>query len=329
MSTTTFTALPTANTIDGSADFLAIDTASLATTQRINRNTLLGISGSPVGTSDSQTLSNKVLGNTSTITLKDTLFTLQDDGDVTKQAKFQLSGITTATTRTYTLPNASSTLADIATAQTFTNKTLTGPVITGGSIDNSTITVDSISGHTTPTIVTVGGVQMNNGTIGTSGAVVTASIAAGAVVPNSLVASSGSGWSWQSFTPTWTNLAVGNAVQTFYYTQIGKTILFEGQIILGTTSAVATTPIFTLPVNTSSRYDTSHTNIFGNAWMEAGGSNFIGLIVLNGASGANKCALSAQGVASTYLIPETVTATVPGTWASGNTIILNGSYQVD
>lgn len=169
MDDTTITALPTAATIDATQDWLAIDTTSLLTTQKINRNTFLEITGSPVGTTDTQAITNKTVGNTNTVTLKDTLFTLQDDGDTTKQAKFQLSGITTATTRTYTLPNASSTLADIATAQTFTNKTLTSPVVNGGSIDNSTITVDSIAGHTTPTTGSVYGVSVTSGTIGTAG----------------------------------------------------------------------------------------------------------------------------------------------------------------
>lgn len=66
-----------------------------------------------------ESLTNKTLDNTNTVTLKDTLFTIQDDGDTSKQARFQLSGITTATTRTYTLPNTSDTLAVLATAQTF------------------------------------------------------------------------------------------------------------------------------------------------------------------------------------------------------------------
>lgn len=59
----------------------------------------------------SEALTNKTIGNTNAVTLKDTLFTLQDDSDTSKQAQFQLSSITTANTRTYTLQDASSTLA--------------------------------------------------------------------------------------------------------------------------------------------------------------------------------------------------------------------------
>lgn len=170
MAQTTITALPLAFGIDATTDWLAIDRTSLGVTQRINRNTYLGITGSPVGTSDSQSIGNKTIGVSNTVTLLDTLFTLADNADPTKLAQFQLSGITTSTTRTYTLPNASSTLADISTAQTFTNKTLTSPVITGGSIDNSTITVDSIAGHTISGNGTVYGLSIHSGVIQTAGA---------------------------------------------------------------------------------------------------------------------------------------------------------------
>lgn len=78
----------------------------------------------------SVTLTNKTIDNTNTVSIKDTNFTIQDDGDTTKQAKFQASGITTGTTRTYVLPDISDTLVTLTATQTLTNKTLTSPAIT-------------------------------------------------------------------------------------------------------------------------------------------------------------------------------------------------------
>lgn len=67
---------------------------------------------------------NKTLDNTNTITVKDANFTIQDDGDATKQAKFQASGITAGQTRTFTLPDASTTVVGTDTTQTLTSKTI-------------------------------------------------------------------------------------------------------------------------------------------------------------------------------------------------------------
>jgi Protein of unknown function (DUF2793) len=56
-------------------------------------------------------------------------FTLRDAGDTTKAATFSLSGITTGTTRSFTLPNSSGELALLSGAQTFTGvKTFSAPV---------------------------------------------------------------------------------------------------------------------------------------------------------------------------------------------------------
>jgi hypothetical protein len=77
-----------------------------------------------------QTLTNK------TITIQDANLTIQDDGDNTKQAKFQASGIATGTTRTLTLPDATTVLVGDNTTQTLTNKTLTTPTI--ASFTNAT-----------------------------------------------------------------------------------------------------------------------------------------------------------------------------------------------
>lgn len=63
-----------------------------------------------MGLTTSGTVQNKTLDDTNTIAVKDTLFTLQDDGDATKLAAFQLSGITTGNTRTITVPDSNTTL---------------------------------------------------------------------------------------------------------------------------------------------------------------------------------------------------------------------------
>jgi hypothetical protein len=59
-------------------------------------------------------------------TFTDSLFAVADDGDATKKIAFQASGITTGTTRTYTLTNADGTVPLIGSAQTWSgNQTFT------------------------------------------------------------------------------------------------------------------------------------------------------------------------------------------------------------
>jgi hypothetical protein len=43
---------------------------------------------------------------------------------------------------------------------------------------------------------------------------------------------------WQAFTPTWTNLTIGNAVQSFFYRRADGYVDISGQILFGTTTTV-------------------------------------------------------------------------------------------
>ncbi len=78
------------------------------------------------------------IDNTGSVTVKDANLTIQDDADVTKQAKFEASAIVTNTTATFTLPSASQVLVGNSAVQTLTNKTLTGPIVNGGNVTMST-----------------------------------------------------------------------------------------------------------------------------------------------------------------------------------------------
>ena len=128
---------PTGNS---AVDFLQ-DAATLATRSKINfqgalvgsddvansrinlgiNQSLLTLSSIGGSVTDAQVPDTLTIGNGSTIAVKDANLSIQDDGDTTKVAKFQTSGISTGTTRTYTVPDVSGTLFVGDQSQTVTS----------------------------------------------------------------------------------------------------------------------------------------------------------------------------------------------------------------
>jgi len=108
---------------------------SITTLGTITTGTWNGSSIADAYVDNNLTINNGTISN-STITVADNVFTMQDNDDNTKEAKFELSGITTGTTRTYTLPDNSGTIAllsDIPAAET-------DPVWTADKAANTSIT---------------------------------------------------------------------------------------------------------------------------------------------------------------------------------------------
>lgn len=88
-------------------------------------------SGKTLTVAGTQTVTGTLTATGATaVNVSDSTFSIKDNSDATKIAQFQCSGITTATTRTFTLPDVSDTLVTLTATQTLTNKTLTSPTLT-------------------------------------------------------------------------------------------------------------------------------------------------------------------------------------------------------
>lgn len=111
------TGVANSNTLTYGANNITLTTGGVTALTLPTSGTLATLSGS-------ETFNNKVIANTSSILIKDNSLTLQDDGDTTKTVQFQLSGITTGTQRTLTVPDSSITLLGRADTATVSNKSL-------------------------------------------------------------------------------------------------------------------------------------------------------------------------------------------------------------
>lgn len=122
---------------------------------------------------------------------------------------------------------------------------------------------------------------------------------------------------WQSYTPTWTNLTVGNAIQTFKWRQVGDSMEISGHFEWGSTTSGSGTFEFSLPNdysvdNTKARSTYAR---FGTAWLQDTGVGVreIYRVVQNATN--SRFYVAGQTNAGTS---GNVGTTFPFTWATGD-----------
>ena len=110
----------------------------------------------------------------------DAAFTLQDDIDPTKQARLQIAGFTAGATRVFTLPDATTSLAGLAVAQTFSAK----QTLSNANNDLGTSTGTGTTNLATGATASGNTKTVNVGTAGVSGS--TTNVTIGSAVAGAL-----------------------------------------------------------------------------------------------------------------------------------------------
>ena len=124
---------------------------------------------------------------------------------------------------------------------------------------------------------------------------------------------------WTSFTPSWSNVTVGNGTNTGGYIRVGKLVSYWAKFVLGSTSAITATPVLTLPVAAKSSQIGCHNGLF-----EDSGTGYF-LIMPRVAGPTVEC--YAGGAGGTYVGANVLNATVPFTWTTNDIIWISGIYE--
>lgn len=125
---------------------------------------------------------------------------------------------------------------------------------------------------------------------------------------------------WVAFTPAWTNLTVGNAVNEGYYKKIGKTVFFRTKTTFGSTTSMGTTPTLTLPITKSGNLSVS-TPIGQVRYFDNGASIYGGQILADGK-------ISLFNSSATYATEAFPTSSIPFTWTTSDAIWMSATYEI-
>ena len=128
---------------------------------------------------------------------------------------------------------------------------------------------------------------------------------------------------WTSYTPTFTNLTLGNGVIDFKYALLGKNVFVRGTLTWGTTtSATASGLVISTPVTASTA---SGSPVVGSArYNDTGTENYIGTV---GLSGAGSFAFNIVNASATYAVLRAITNAIPMTWVSTDQVLFYAMYQ--
>lgn len=134
------------------------------------------------------------------------------------------------------------------------------------------------------------------------------------------------GAAWTAYTPTLGGFTLGNGTWSAAYARVGKACTFRAVLTFGTTTTAATAFVtITLPLAalaaTNVAFTAQFVDVSASEYHTAASRQSSTTVVTIGLIGST-------GVIGPASLHRTLTATTPFTWATGDQIILTGTYQL-
>lgn len=127
---------------------------------------------------------------------------------------------------------------------------------------------------------------------------------------------------WTAWTPTFTNLTIGNGTIDAKYVRIAGTIVFRCRVTLGSTSSIGGSVTFSLPV-TAVNIGTE--SPIGQAiYIDTGTGQTVGGVEF---SSTTTGVLILHAASTSYITRAALSATAPHSWASTDILRFNGTYE--
>jgi len=131
---------------------------------------------------------------------------------------------------------------------------------------------------------------------------------------------------YTAYTPTFTNLTVGNGTLAAQYCRVNNFVHAFGSLTFGSTSVMSSSPFFTLPVLTVTAEMGAIAMVMGTvSYITAAGAVTKGTV--NGFTAQSSAQFWVITTSGAYEGQTGPTATVPFTWATGDIIRWNIMYK--
>ena len=145
---------------------------------------------------------------------------------------------------------------------------------------------------------------------------------------DSILARHIAGTAWTTWTPTWTNLTVGNATQSCKYQQFGKTVNCRLSLVMGSTTVVGSDPTFTLPVTRAAYGGTANVTLLGSGHGYDTSANILFLLTVGNAT-TTTSSLRTYLTNGTHTSTDTVRSNNPFLWATGDEFGATFTYEAE